>query len=57
MNTQKVVEAKEKMCENIGLIQERQKMIKQDVSSDLGWKVIQEKQSNPIVDDLETTNG
>ena len=57
MNTQKVVVAKEKMCENIGPIQERQKMIKQDVSSDLGWKVIQEKQSNPIVDDSETTNG
>ena len=57
MNTQKVVAAKEKKCENIGLIQEPQKMIKLDVSSDLGWKFIQEKQSNPIADDSETRNG
>lgn len=33
VNTQKVVAAKEKIFENIGLIQERQKMTKLDDSS------------------------
>jgi hypothetical protein len=42
MNSQKVVAAKEKISEGIGIIQERQKMIKLAESSDLGWKVVQE---------------
>ena len=36
MNTQKVVAAKEKISEGIGLAQERQMMIKMDKSSYLG---------------------
>ena len=42
MNTQKVVAAKEKLSEGIGLAQERQMMIKLDKSSDLDYKVVQE---------------
>jgi hypothetical protein len=42
MNTQKVVAAKEKLFEGIGLAQERQMMIKLDKSSDLDYKVVQE---------------
>ena len=53
MNSQKVVSAKEKISEGICLVQERQKMIKLADSSDLGWKVVQEYESNPIADDSE----
>jgi hypothetical protein len=53
MNSQKVVAEKEKISEGIGIVQERQKMIKLADSSDLGWKVVQEYESNPIADDSE----
>ena len=53
MNTQKVVTAKEKISESIAIVQERQKIIKLADSSDLGWKVAQEYESNPIADDSE----
>jgi hypothetical protein len=42
MNSQKVVAAKEKISEGIGIVQERQKMIKLADTSDLGWKFVQE---------------
>jgi hypothetical protein len=47
MNSQQVVGAKEKISEGIGIVQERQNMIKLADSSDLGWKVVQEYESNP----------
>jgi hypothetical protein len=53
MNSQKVVAEKEKISEGIGIVQERQKMIKLADTSDLGWKVVQEYESNPIADDSE----
>jgi len=53
MNTQRTVAAKEKISEGIGIVQERQKLIKLPDSSDLGWKVVQEYESNPIADDSE----
>jgi len=53
METQKVVAAKEKISECIGLVQERQMMIKLADSSDLGWKVVQKNKSNFIADDSE----
>jgi hypothetical protein len=48
MNSQKVVAAKENISEGIGIVQERQKMIKLADTSDLGWKVVQEYERNPI---------
>jgi hypothetical protein len=56
MNTPNVVAAKEKISESIGLVQERQRIIKLDDWSDLCWKVAQEYQSNSIADDSETRN-
>ena len=53
MNSQKVVAAKENISEDIGIVQERQNMIKLADSSDLGWKAVQEYESNPIADDSE----
>jgi hypothetical protein len=53
MNSQKVVAAKEKISEGIGIVQERQKMIKLADTSDLGWKVVQEYERNPIAYDSE----
>jgi hypothetical protein len=48
MNSQKVVAAKEKISEGIGIVQERQQMIKLTDSSDLGWKVIQEYEKRKL---------
>jgi hypothetical protein len=53
MNSQKVVAAKEKISEGIGIVQERQKMIKLADMSDSGWKVFQEYERNPIAYDSE----
>ena len=53
MNSQKVVAAKEKISEGIGIVQERQKMIKLADTSDLGRKVVQEYERNPIAYDPE----
>ena len=53
MNSQKVVAAKEKISEGIGIVQERQKMIKLADTSDLGWKFVQEYERNPIAYDSE----
>jgi hypothetical protein len=53
MNSQKVVAAKEKISESIGIVQERQKMIKLADMSDSGWKVVQEYERNPIAYDSE----
>ena len=53
MNSQKVVTSKEKISEGIGIVQEGQQMIKLADSSDLGWEVVQEYESNPIADDSE----
>jgi hypothetical protein len=50
MNTQKVGAAKERKYLNVSVlyVQERQMMIKLADSPDLGWKVAQEYQRNPI---------
>jgi hypothetical protein len=40
----------------VGIAQERQKMIKQDDSTDYGWKVVQEYEINHIADDSEDEN-
>jgi hypothetical protein len=59
MNSQKVVAAKENISEGIGIVQERQKMIKLGDTSDLGWKVVQEYERNPIAyvsEDEKRTN-
>jgi hypothetical protein len=50
MNTQKVVAAKESKYLNVSVlyVQERHMMIKLADSPDLGWKVAQEYQRNPI---------
>jgi hypothetical protein len=50
MNTQKVVAAKERKYLNVSVlyVQERHMMIKLADSPDLGWKVAQEYQRNPI---------
>jgi hypothetical protein len=56
MNSQKVVAAKEKISEGIGIVQERQKLAD---TSDLGWKVVQEYERNPIAyvsEDEKRTN-
>ena len=53
MNSQQVVAAKEKISEGIGIVQERQKMIKLADTSDLGWKFFQEYERNPIAYDSE----
>jgi hypothetical protein len=49
MNTQKVVAANERKYLNVSIlyVQERQMMIKQADSPDLGWKIAQEYQRNP----------
>jgi hypothetical protein len=39
--------------EGIGIVQERQKMIKLADTSDLGWKFVQEYERNPIAYDSE----
>jgi len=44
------IQAKENISEGIGIVQERQKMIK---LADYYWKVVQEYESNPIADDSE----
>ena len=50
MNTQKVVAAKERKYLNVSVlyVQKRQMMIKLADWPDLGWKVAQEYQRNPI---------
>jgi hypothetical protein len=53
MNSQQVVASKEKISEGIGIVQERQKMIKLADTSDLGWKFVQEYERNPIAYDSE----
>jgi hypothetical protein len=45
-----VESAKSSIAEGIELVKNRQKSAKAD-SSQLGWKVIQEYQANPIADD------
>ena len=45
--------AKSSIAEGIELVKNRQKVIKLADSSQLGWKVVQEYQANPIADDSE----
>ena len=47
------IQAKENISEGIGIVQERQKMIKLADSSDYYWKVVQEYESNHIANDSE----
>ena len=53
MNSHKFVASKEKISEGIGIVEERQKMIKMADPSNLGWQVVQEYEINPIADDSE----
>jgi len=47
------IQAKKNISESIGIVQKRQKMTKPADSSELGWKVVQQYESNPIADDSE----
>jgi len=45
--------AREKIAEGISLINHRQKLVKIADSAQLGWKVVQEYEANPLADDSE----
>ena len=45
--------AKEKLAEGMTLLTHRQKLIKIADSSELGWRVVQDYESNPLADDSE----
>ena len=45
--------AKKTIAEGIDLVKHRQKLVKLADSSDLGWKVVQEYEANPLADDSE----
>ena len=48
-----ISKAKEKLAEGMSLLNNRQKIIKIADSSDLGWRVVQEYEANPLADDSE----
>lgn len=48
-----VESAKTSIAEGIEMVKNRQKVIKFGRSSQLGWKVVQEYQANPIADDSD----
>ena len=48
LNAESVERAKKNVAEGKSLIQQRQKMLKLVDSSELGWKVVSEYQSNPL---------
>ena len=48
-----ISKAKEKLAEGMSLLDYRQKIIKIADSSDLGWRVVQEYEANPLADDSE----
>ena len=48
-----ISKAKEKLAEGMSLLNYRQKIIKIADSSDLGWRVVQEYEANPLADDSE----
>lgn len=48
-----VESAKSSIAEGIEMVKNRQKVIKLADSSQLGWKVVQEYQANPIADDSD----
>jgi hypothetical protein len=45
-----ISKAKEKLAEGMSLLNNRQKIIKIADSSDLGWRVVQEYEANPLAD-------
>ena len=45
--------AKEKLIKGMSILRERQKLIKIADSEDLGWRVVQEYESNPLADDSD----
>ena len=48
-----ISKAKEKLAEGMSLLNYRQKIIKIADSSDLGWRVVQEYEANPLADDSD----
>ena len=52
-NPDSISAAKEKLAEGMSIVQHRQKLIKIADSSELGWRVVQEYESNPLADDSE----
>jgi hypothetical protein len=48
-----ISKAKEKLAEGMSLLIYRQKIIKIADSSDLGWRVVQEYEANPLADDSD----
>ncbi|XP_063395983.1 integrase/recombinase xerD homolog isoform X2 [Mytilus trossulus] len=48
-----VCKAKEKLAEGISLMNYRQKLIRIADSSELGWRVVHEYETNPLADDSE----
>jgi hypothetical protein len=46
-----ISKAKEKLAEGMSLLNYRQKIIKIADSSDLGWRVVQEYEANPLADE------
>ena len=53
MNAESVEKAKKSVAEGKSIIQQRQKKLKLADSSELGWKVVSEYQSNPLASDSE----
>lgn len=53
LSAESVVKAKDSASEGKTLIQQRQKLLKLADSSELGWKVVSEYQSNPLASDSE----
>lgn len=53
INKEIVESAKSSITEGIELVKNRQKLIKLADSSQLGWKVVKEYESNPIAADLD----
>lgn len=48
-----IAKAKEKLAEGMDIINHRQKIIKIADSSELGWRVVQEYEANPLADDSD----
>ena len=53
LNAESVERAKKNVAEGKSLIQQRQKELKLADSSELGWKVVSEYQSNPLASDSD----
>ena len=53
LNAESVERAKKSVAEGKSIIQQRQKKLKLAESSELGWKVVSEYQSNPLASDSE----